>query len=181
MDTLDWADVSLVYVGTPLLERIGTDLSYVGHAVEDIVAPLAVVQPPASGHHSVVIHSTVPPGTGEYMPLPALSDSLAGREVANGAAMCPEFHRLALGSPTSSPRLWSDLPSRQGMRRCLCRRAPLLTAFQGPASPLALSCTRNRADCGGDTTATIPMFVAAEHQATTEDGEVRASSEGPVR
>jgi GDP-mannose 6-dehydrogenase len=84
--------------------------------VDDIVAALRVVARPASGHHSVVIRSTVPPGTVEDLVIPALTAGLAGTGRAAGAAMCPEFLREGSGvadffaSPlaivgTSNPRV----------------------------------------------------------------------------
>ncbi len=96
-DALDRADVSLVCVGTPSTARGGTDLSYVRRAVDDIVAAMRVVQPPASRHHSVVIRSTVPPGTVEDVVVPALTGGLAGTDITIGAAMCPEFLREGSG------------------------------------------------------------------------------------
>jgi GDP-mannose 6-dehydrogenase len=96
-DALDGTDVSLVCVGTPSTARGGTDLSYIRHAVDDIVAAMRVVRPPASGHHSVVVRSTVPPGTVENVIVPALADGLAGTEITVGAAMCPEFLREGSG------------------------------------------------------------------------------------
>jgi GDP-mannose 6-dehydrogenase len=96
-DALAGADVSLICVGTPSTARGGTDLSYVRRAVADLVAALHVVDPPAGGHHSVVIRSTVPPGTVDEVVSPALLDGLAGTGVATGAAMCPEFLREGTG------------------------------------------------------------------------------------
>ena len=96
-DALDRADVSLVCVGTPSEARGGTDLSYVRRAVDDLVAALRVVTPPASGRHTVVIRSTVPPGTVENVVTPALTDGLAGTQITIGAAMCPEFLREGSG------------------------------------------------------------------------------------
>jgi GDP-mannose 6-dehydrogenase len=96
-DALDQADLSLVCVGTPSAARGGTDLSYVRRAVDDIVAAMRVVRPPASCQHSVVIRSTVPPGTVEDVVMPALTDGLAGTEITIGAAMCPEFLREGSG------------------------------------------------------------------------------------
>ena len=58
---------------------------------------LRLVTPPASGHHSVVIRSTVPPGTIEEVVVPALAAGLAGAPVTAGAAMCPEFLREGSG------------------------------------------------------------------------------------
>jgi len=93
LDALDGADVSVVCVGTPSTARGGADLSYIRRAVDEIVAALRVVRPPASRHHSVIIRSTVPPGTVEEMVVPALTTGLAGTDIAVGAAMCPEFLR----------------------------------------------------------------------------------------
>jgi GDP-mannose 6-dehydrogenase len=95
-DALAGADVSLVCVGTPSTARGGTDLSYVQRAVADLVTALHVVAPPA-GHHSVVIRSTVPPGTVEDVVTPALTAGLADTQVRVGAAMCPEFLREGTG------------------------------------------------------------------------------------
>jgi len=96
-DALDQADLSLVCVGTPSAPRGGTDLTYIRRAVDDIVAALRATQPSASGQHSVVIRSTVPPGTVEGLVIPALTNGLAGTEIAIGAAMCPEFLREGSG------------------------------------------------------------------------------------
>jgi GDP-mannose 6-dehydrogenase len=96
-DALDQADVSLVCVGTPSTARGGTDLRHLRQGVDDIVAALRIVRPPDSGRHSVVIRSTVPPGTVEDMVIPVLTDGLAGAEVTIGAAMCPEFLREGSG------------------------------------------------------------------------------------
>ena len=116
LSALDGADVSLVCVGTPLMARGAADLSYVRRAVDDIVAAIKLVTPPPSGHHSVIIRSTVPPGTVDEVVVPALTLGLAGTEIAAGAAMCPEFLREGsgvadfFGSPfvivgTSDPRV----------------------------------------------------------------------------
>jgi GDP-mannose 6-dehydrogenase len=96
VDALDGAEVSLVCVGTPSAARGGTDLFYVRRAVDDIVAALRVVRPPASGKHSVIIRSTVPPGTVENV-MTWLVDGLAGTPVTVGAGMCPEFLREGSG------------------------------------------------------------------------------------
>jgi GDP-mannose 6-dehydrogenase len=96
LEALDCADVSIVCVGTPCGARGGTDLSYIKHAVDDIVAALRVVGAPASGHHSVVIRSTVPPGTVEDVIVPALA-GLADTPISVGVAMCPEFLREGSG------------------------------------------------------------------------------------
>ena len=96
-EALDGAEVSLVCVGTPSAAGGATDLSYIRRSVDNIVAALRVVTPPVSGHHSVVIRSTVPPGTVEGVVVPALAGGLAGTGLATGAAMCPEFLREGSG------------------------------------------------------------------------------------
>jgi GDP-mannose 6-dehydrogenase len=96
-EALDQADVSVVCVGTPSTVQGATDLSYVRRAVDHIVDALRAVQPPPSGHHSVVIRSTVPPGTVEDVVVPALAEGLAGTQITTGAAMCPEFLREGSG------------------------------------------------------------------------------------
>jgi GDP-mannose 6-dehydrogenase len=97
LDALDGTDVSLVCVGTPSTARGGTDLSYIRRAVDDIAAAIRVARPSASRHHSVVIRSTVPPGTVEEVVIPALTSGLADTDIAVGAAMCPEFLREGSG------------------------------------------------------------------------------------
>jgi GDP-mannose 6-dehydrogenase len=97
VDALSGADVSLVCVGTPSTARGGTDLSYVQRAVTDLVTALHMVPPPAAGHHSVVIRSTVPPGTVQDVVTPVLTAGLADTPVRAGAAMCPEFLREGTG------------------------------------------------------------------------------------
>ncbi len=96
-EALDETDVSFVCVGTPSTARGATDLSYVMRAVSDIAAALRIVRPPPSRHHSVVIRSTVPPGTVEDVVVPALARGLAGTQITTGVAMCPEFLREGSG------------------------------------------------------------------------------------
>jgi GDP-mannose 6-dehydrogenase len=96
-EALDSADMSLVCVGTPSMARGATDLTYIRRAVDDIVAAMGTVSPPASGQHSVVIRSTVPPGTVESVVIPALAAGSTGTGPELGAAMCPEFLREGSG------------------------------------------------------------------------------------
>ena len=96
-EALDGCEVSLVCVGTPSAARGGTDLFFIRRAVDDLVAALREVRPPASGQHSVVIRSTVSPGTVDEVVIPAFTEGLAGTQVTAGAAMCPEFLREGSG------------------------------------------------------------------------------------
>jgi GDP-mannose 6-dehydrogenase len=94
---LDETDVSLVCVGTPSATRGSADLSHVQRVIEDLVAALRASKPPPSRHHSVVIRSTVPPGTVDGVVAPGLLEGLAGTGIRVGTAMCPEFLREGSG------------------------------------------------------------------------------------
>ena len=96
-EALDGAEISLVCVGTPSGTRGGTDLFFIRRAVDDIVAALRTVSPSAARRHSVVIRSTVPPGTVDGVVAPALIGGLAGTGITVGTAMCPEFLREGSG------------------------------------------------------------------------------------
>jgi GDP-mannose 6-dehydrogenase len=88
---LDGADVSLVCVGTPSSPTGGTDLTHIRNAVRDIAEASRAVTPPGSGFHTVVIRSTVPPGTVETVVAPELTGG------SFGTAMVPEFLREGSG------------------------------------------------------------------------------------
>ena len=90
-EALDQADVSLICVGTPSSASGGTDLRFIERVAQDVRAAMDVVRPPASGFHSVVIRSTVPPGTVADVVGPHFQDPPKGWSV--GTAMCPEFLR----------------------------------------------------------------------------------------
>lgn len=96
-EALAAAEISLVCVGTPSAPRGAADLSYVQRAVNDIVEALRNREPSASGPHSVIIRSTVPPGTVETVVIPALAKGLLGTGYRAGAGMCPEFLREGSG------------------------------------------------------------------------------------
>jgi nucleotide sugar dehydrogenase len=93
---LEWADVSLICVGTPSTASGSTDLTYIRRAVEDIAAAAKDVAPPDSGFHSIVVRSTVPPGTVDDVVRPALAGQSSGG-FTFGTAMCPEFLREGSG------------------------------------------------------------------------------------
>ncbi|HEX4688139.1 MAG TPA: nucleotide sugar dehydrogenase [Nocardioides sp.] len=90
-DALAGADVSLICVGTPSSSNGGTDLRFIDRVAADLRLTMDCVEPPASGHHSVVVRSTVPPGTVEHLAETYFADTPAGWDV--GTAMCPEFLR----------------------------------------------------------------------------------------
>ena len=90
------ADVSLLCVGTPSTSEGRTNLTYVYRVVEDLVEALREVEPPASRFHTIVMRSTVPPGTVEDVG-EIIRVALDGNGPATGMAMCPEFLRESTG------------------------------------------------------------------------------------
>lgn len=96
-EAIEGADVSLVCVGTPSSPQGGTDLSYVLRAVKEIGQALAA-RPSPSAFHSVVVRSTVPPGTVEG-PVASTLTAETHRPLGSGfgVAMCPEFLREGSG------------------------------------------------------------------------------------
>ncbi len=95
-EAMDSTDVSLLCVGTPSTSHGATDLTYIRRAVQDVRDAMDHVRPPRSGHHSVVVRSTVPPRTGRDIVAPVFAtDPPEGWRV--GTAMCPEFLREGAG------------------------------------------------------------------------------------
>jgi GDP-mannose 6-dehydrogenase len=93
---MEEAAVSLICVGTPSAPGGATDLRYVERALEDVRRAMDTVAPPPGGRHTVVVRSTVPPGTGEAVVAPVFAGPLPdGWTVAT--AMCPEFLREGFG------------------------------------------------------------------------------------
>ena len=97
LPAVEGADVSLVCVGTPSSPQGSTDLSHVRRAVKEIGQAL-LASNPSPPFHSVVVRSTVPPGTVEDDLIPAL-EAEVGRPAGRGfgMAMCPEFLREGSG------------------------------------------------------------------------------------
>lgn len=97
-EAVDGAQVSLVCVGTPSSPQGSTDISYVVRAAKEIGQALVSAPRARALFHSVVIRSTVPPGTVEGTVVPALEAELgvpAGEGF--GVGMCPEFLREGSG------------------------------------------------------------------------------------
>ena len=97
-EAVDEAEVSLLCVGTPSSPYGSTDLSYIARAVKEIAQALASRPHGREGFHTVVIRSTVPPGTVEDVVAPTLEVEL-GRPLGDGfgVGMCPEFLREGSG------------------------------------------------------------------------------------
>lgn len=87
---LTGSDISIVCVGTPSAPNGSTDLSQVHRVVGEIGQALGRAAAP----HTVVIRSTVPPGTVQESVAPLLEQT-SGRRPGSGlaVAMCPEFLR----------------------------------------------------------------------------------------
>lgn len=83
-------DISLICVGTPSRPNASLDLSYVERVSEQIGGELRG----KAGHHTVVIRSTVLPGTIHTLVLPAL-ERASGKKAGQGFSVCsnPEFLR----------------------------------------------------------------------------------------
>ncbi|MBW9210775.1 nucleotide sugar dehydrogenase [Mumia sp. zg.B21] len=89
---LDGSEVSLICVGTPSGSHGESDLSFVRSCVRDVYDAMALTSPSESGHHAVVVRSTVPPGTVSSVVAPVFADGAPG-DWDVGLAMCPEFLR----------------------------------------------------------------------------------------
>ncbi len=96
-EAIERADVSLICVGTPSAANGSTDLGYIARALGDVRAAMDVVAPPESGRHSVVVRSTVPPGTGAEVVAPVFEPSHLPPGWVVGTGMCPEFLREGSG------------------------------------------------------------------------------------
>ena len=94
---LERADVSLICVGTPSTQAGSTDLTYIRRAVRDIAEAAQVVNPPVSGFHSIVVRSTVPPGTVDEVVEQVLAELPPPEGLSFGTAMTPEFLREGSG------------------------------------------------------------------------------------
>lgn len=89
-EALETAEASVVCVGTPSSSIGSTDTSYVDHVVGEVVGVFASGATTPTGHHALVIRSTVPPGTVDELISPR-TGTVGGTVV--GAGMCPEFLR----------------------------------------------------------------------------------------
>jgi GDP-mannose 6-dehydrogenase len=89
-DALAESDLSIVCVGTPSAANGSTDLTFVRRVITEIGEALAGSTRP----HTVVVRSTVPPGTVDEIVVPLL-ERASGRTVGSDlqVAMCPEFLR----------------------------------------------------------------------------------------
>lgn len=95
-EALERAEVALICVGTPSGAHGETDLGHIESALGEVREALREATPPEGGLLSVVVRSTVPPGTGDQVVAPVFEDAGAdGWQV--GTAMCPEFLREGCG------------------------------------------------------------------------------------
>ena len=89
-DAVAASDISIVCVGTPSSSDGNPDLSAAEAVVRDIGQAIRAKQAP----HTVVVRSTILPGTTEKVFLPAL-ETYSGRKMGDGLEVCfnPEFLR----------------------------------------------------------------------------------------
>ncbi|MFZ0665203.1 MAG: nucleotide sugar dehydrogenase [Acidimicrobiales bacterium] len=96
VEAVSGAEVSLICVGTPSAPNGSADLTYIARAVQSIGECIAA-EPQGRPFHSVVIRSTVPPGTVDDVVTPVLESVLGRVGTSFGTAMCPEFLREGSG------------------------------------------------------------------------------------
>ena len=95
-EALEGADVSLICVGTPSAPNGSTELGYIRRATQDIASALRA-RASSPDAHSVVVRSTVPPGTVDEVVSPILEEELGPPGSSFCTAMCPEFLREGSG------------------------------------------------------------------------------------
>lgn len=128
-------DVSLLCVGTPSAAGGETNLTYIHRVVDDLIHSLREVGG-VQASHTVVIRSTVPPGTVESVAA-RLQSAFENSGLEVGVAMCPEFLREGTGiSDFYSPPLHGDRfhrhASHQDAHRSLLF-SRLSSSSRGPA------------------------------------------------
>jgi GDP-mannose 6-dehydrogenase len=143
-DALKNADVSLLCVGTPSTSSGQANLAYIYRVVEELVQPLSQSSP-AHEHHTIIIRSTVPPGTVEDVTAVVQSSFRdAGPHVT--VAVCPEFLREGTGiadflSPPFTVIGASDLRAIDTVSRLFAfLDAPLRVVHPRTAEALKYAC-----------------------------------------
>jgi nucleotide sugar dehydrogenase len=143
-EALVGADVSLLCVGTPSTTSGETNLTYIYRVVEDLIQPLTESLGP-SAFHTVVIRSTVPPGTVEDVAA-VLRDAFPDTGPGVAVAMCPEFLREGTGisdfySPPFTVIGASDLRAVETISRLLSfLESPLRVVHPRTAEALKYAC-----------------------------------------
>jgi GDP-mannose 6-dehydrogenase len=143
-DALKNAEVSLLCVGTPSTSSGQANLAYIYRVVEELVQPLSQSSP-AHEHHTIIIRSTVPPGTVEDVTAVVQSSFRdAGPHVT--VAVCPEFLREGTGiadflSPPFTVIGASDLRAIDTVSRLFAfLDAPLRVVHPRTAEALKYAC-----------------------------------------
>ena len=118
-EAVDGAEVSLVCVGTPSAPNGSTDLLYVQTGGRGDRQGARSAEAPTAEFHSVVVRSTVPPGTVDELVTPILEEALGEPGSSFGTAMCPEFLREGSGVADffAPPFTVVGTQARQGGRR----------------------------------------------------------------
>jgi GDP-mannose 6-dehydrogenase len=138
------ADVSLLCVGTPSATNGEANLAYIYRVIEDLIQPLSD-SPPEQGSHTIVIRSTVPPGTVEDVTA-VVQSSFGDAELEVTVAVCPEFLREGTGisdflSPPYTVIGASDLRAIATVSRMFAfLEAPLRVVHPRTAEALKYAC-----------------------------------------
>jgi GDP-mannose 6-dehydrogenase len=143
-EALKDADVSLLCVGTPSATSGEANLAYIYRVIEDLIQPLSE-SPPAHGSHTIVIRSTVPPGTVEDVTA-VVQSSFGDQGPEVTVAVCPEFLREGTGisdflSPPYTVIGASDLRAIATVSRMFAfLEAPLRVVHPRTAEALKYAC-----------------------------------------
>jgi GDP-mannose 6-dehydrogenase len=122
------SSLSLICVGTPSRRNGGIDLTYIERVCEQIGACLRDKPEP----HTVVIRSTVLPGTIEGVVIPAL-ERASGKQAGRDFGVCcnPEFLREG-----TSIKDFHDPPFTVIGCRCAAEAEPLKALYAGISAPM---------------------------------------------
>ena len=133
-DAISATSISLICVGTPSRTNGSIDLRYIQRVAEEIGEVLRGKQ----SHHTVVIRSTVMPGTIDDVVIPAL-ERTSGRKHGDGFAVCsnPEFLREG-----TSIKDFYDPPFTLIGAHDPAHAEPLTEMYRGVGAPLHVVAVR---------------------------------------
>ncbi len=133
-DAVRSTDVSLICVGTPSRSNGSIDLRYIERVCEQIGEALRDKTP----HHTIVIRSTVMPGTIDGCAIPAVART-SGKEHGAGFAVCsnPEFLREG-----TSIKDFYDPPFTLVGAHDPAHAAPVVALYSGIDAPLHVAAVR---------------------------------------
>ena len=133
-DAIGATEISLIAVGTPSRSNGSIDLRYIERVSEEIGDALRS----KSSHHTIVIRSTVMPGTIDDVVIPAI-ERTSGKRHGNGFAVCsnPEFLREG-----TSIKDFYDPPFTLIGSHDPAHAAPVAALYAGVGAPLHVVAVR---------------------------------------